>query len=89
MYRILKIELPNFHYFYSKNPYSGSLGGVRFRLEPGDGQLKAIAWPGPNCMDATDPALLRTEEFALTEEGLETAGEWLTSQCEEWTYKGV
>lgn len=79
----MKIELPNFHYFHSKNPYSGSVGNFRYRLVPEDDLLKVTAWPGVNCMDATDPELLRREEFPLTKEGEESAEEWLLKQFQD------
>ena len=77
------MELPNFHYFRSKNMFRGSLGGFRYRLEPDGELLRGIAWAGPNCMECTDPERLHREEFPLTEAGLEEARAWLSRKCAE------
>lgn len=70
-------EIPNLHYFRSKNSFSGSSGLFRYRLDP-DGELLCVAaWFGPNCMERTDEEKILKKEFPLDTDGLEAAVSWL------------
>lgn len=70
-------EIPDLHYFRSKNSFSGSRGFFRYRLDPDGEQLRAAAWFGQNCMERTEEAAVRKKEFPLDEDGLEAAAAWL------------
>lgn len=70
-------EIPNFHYFKSKNPFSGSRGKLRYRIEPVEEGLQASAWVGPNCMEKTDDSSIRRQQYELSEDGLQAAVNWL------------
>lgn len=70
-------DIPNLHYFRSGNPFSGSNGRFRYRIEAEGEALTASAWRGPYVMSATPEAEIRREAFPLTEQGLSAAEEWL------------
>jgi len=84
------IFVPLLHYFKSKNNYSGSEGGMRYRIMPSkrtvtaeDGSEKEESiltvdiWPDPWTIEMTDPALRSQKIFPLTDEGRAEAAEYL------------
>ncbi len=70
-------EIPNLHYFRSKNSFSGSSGLFRYRLDPDGELLRAAAWFGPDCMDRTEEKKILKKEFPLDADGLGAAVSWL------------
>ena len=65
--------------FLEKSPYTGSKGGLRFRLEKVSPEaeegkqtklIKCICWPGPFSYEHTDSELMKEESFSFSEEGL-------------------
>lgn len=77
-------------YYVNGNPLTGSDGNLRFCIasvmvdaegkelkKPVD--LLVTAWPGPNCLEATDDELKQRNVFPLNEEGLTAAIEWLNT----------
>ena len=89
------------HYEYGE-AYFGSHKGMRYRLarEPlenvkftpvdqrGSATLMATVWPEPNAYGKTDPSLMTSEHFEISQEGLEEAVKWIndqyTSRLGEW-----
>ena len=92
---------PLSHYEYGE-AYFGSFKGMRYRLarEPlenvkftpldkrGPATLMATVWPEPNSYAHTEDSLKTTENFEVSQEGLEKAVEWIneqyTSRENEW-----
>jgi hypothetical protein len=92
---------PLSHYEYGE-AYFGSFKGMRYRLarEPlenvkftpidqrSPATLMATVWPEPNAYGRTNPELMTTEHFEVSQEGLEKAVEWInnqyTSRESEW-----
>ena len=90
------------HYEYGE-AFFGSYKGMRYRLarEPlenvffvkkedrGPATLMATVWPEPNSYACTDPLLMTSEHFEVSQEGLENAVKWINEQYEsriaEWT----
>ncbi len=93
---------PLSHYEYGE-AYCGSYKGMRYRLarEPlenvkftpldkrGPATLMATVWPEPNSYAHTDDSLKTTENFEVSQEGLEKAVQWIndqyTSRESEWS----
>ena len=98
----LKSFFPLSHYEYGE-AYFGSYKGMRYRLarEPlenvkftpldkrGPDTLMATVWPEPNSYAHTDDSLKTTENFEVSQEGLEKAVQWIndqyTSRESEWS----
>ncbi|MGI5893429.1 MAG: hypothetical protein ACOX6P_02445 [Candidatus Merdivicinus sp.] len=70
-------DIPNFHYFYSGNSFSGSAGKLRYRLQPAEDGLCAVAWFGSNCLEKTEESDIRQQNFSADEKGLAEAIQWL------------
>lgn len=93
---------PLSHYEYGE-AFFGSYKGMRYRLarEPlenvkftpldkrGPATLMATVWPEPNSYAHTDDSLKTTENFEVSQEGLEKAVQWIndqyTSRESEWS----
>ena len=81
------------HYEYGE-AYFGSHKGMRYRLarEPlenvkftpvdqrGPATLMATVWPEPYAYCKSDPSLMRSENFEVSQEGLEEAVKWINDQ---------
>lgn len=79
--------IPLLHYFKSKNQYSGSHNGMRYLFSPEkrtiadpdtqeEKEISVLAvtiWPEPWGLESTDPALRRTVDFPLSEDGIRQA----------------
>ena len=90
------------HYEYGE-AYFGSHKGMRYRLarEPlenvffvkkedrGPATLMATVWPEPYAYAKTDPKLMTSENFEVSQEGFEKAVQWINDQYEsrksEWS----
>ncbi len=83
------------HYEYGEAFY-GSYKGMRYRLarEPlenvvfvpvdkrGPATLLATVWPEPKAYGQTDKSLMTSENFEVSQEGLEAAVAWINEQWE-------
>jgi hypothetical protein len=65
-----------------KEEYTGSHKGMRFRLCKADDQLQATVYPEPYSWDATPEEQKESEYFALSDEGVEQAVDWLNTMYE-------
>ena len=90
------------HYEYGE-AFFGSYKGMRYRLarEPLENvkfvpvdkrepaTLMATVWPEPYSYGVTDKSLMTSENFEVSQEGLEAAVAWINQQYEsrvsEWT----
>jgi hypothetical protein len=71
-----EIYLPTLHWFENDNKFSGSSGALRFMLTPQGETIRAELWHGLYCYEKSEMEL--TEEFPLTQEGIEQIRAWLT-----------
>lgn len=80
--------------FYKKNPFAGSRGNLRYRIEnfkeedgvDGKGKpkfkivgLRVITFPGPFSYDNTDDSYKETKDFPFTTEALDEITDYLNS----------
>lgn len=70
--------------FLKKTEYTGSHGGMRYRLEgvaEEEGRaLKATLWPEPFSYAATPNEQKQSEKFEFSEEGILAAVDWMNAQ---------
>ena len=70
--------------FLKKSRFTGSEHHMNYMLEKCSKEeetyLRATVWPGPNCYDKTPEDVKVMETFAVTEEGLLQAQEWMNGQ---------
>jgi len=57
------LEISRVGYYRSGNPFTGSHGSLRYRIEPEEDTLHVYTWTQDLCFDLAD--------FPLSEEGLE------------------
>lgn len=80
------IDKEKFHIlnYIKKEEYSASMEGMRYMLKKKDteegAKLEVIIWPEPYCYARTEEEKKQRREFALTEEGVGEAAEWLNQQ---------
>ncbi len=81
-----ELFFPVLSHFLNKNPWSASLGRLRFRVIPsfpeeGEPILTAELWEGPWAYEFSTVEETRT--FPLTEEGLVQLPQWLEEKARE------
>lgn len=69
--------------FFKKEPYAGSMKGMRYRLKKEEAGLEVTVYPEPYCYEATPEEQKTKEVFPFSEEGREQAVEWINQQYEE------
>ncbi len=79
--------LPTLHWFAMKNPFTGSSGNFRYKIQPNvvmatakevdfdASSIHAEFWHGPFCYDKSE--MEGSNDFPMTEEGRETMKAWL------------
>ena len=67
---------------YLKNNTFEPLENVKFTPvdQRGPATLMATVWPEPNAYGKTDPSLMTSEHFDVSQEGLEEAVQWINDQ---------
>lgn len=82
-----EIYLPTLHWFAMGNPFTGSLGELRFKAKPnvvmlnakevdfGQSSISCEYWHGPFCYEKSE--MEAAETFPMSEEGRETMRRWL------------
>ena len=73
-------DIPPILFFQSKNPFTGSRGRFRFRIEPGE-SLHVSIWEGPYCFEKSE--ILETNDFPLDAEGREAMLAWLEEKSRQ------
>lgn len=77
--------------FLKKSPYTGSKGGMRFRMEKAEeGEeekkqtvLLCSVWPEPFAYEETDPEKIVRKSFAFSDPGIEDSILWLNEEMEK------
>lgn len=81
-------DLLNLNFYRYRKPFTGSVGNMRYRIEPVcDENKKPVAlrltvWPGPNAFDTTEDELKESFEEEFSEETMEHFTEFLNSAAE-------
>ncbi len=74
--------------FYKKEPFTGSLNGMRYRIalkkkeEPEQEFLEVVLYPDEFCFEKTDESVKQYYEFPYSEEGLVQITAFLNEQAE-------
>ena len=80
--------------FLKKSAYTGSKGGLRFRLERAEKEpedeggekkvyIRCLYWPGPFAYDHADKESMGEEQFPFSEEGLMSICSFLSGRLHE------
>ena len=75
--------------YVKKEPYTGSFGGQRFKLEkyvPAEGEdavLRLWLWPGPLCFEKTEEDKRSFNDYSMDQAGLDSAVDRLMEMQEE------
>ena len=74
--------------FYKKEPFTGSLNGMRYRIalkkkeDPEQEFLEVVLYPDEFCFEKTDESVKQYYEFPYSEEGLVQITAFLNEQAE-------
>ena len=75
--------------FFKKEAYTGSMNGMRYRINKEEEGLLVTVYPQPYCYGATPDEKKTKAVFPFSEEGREQALEWINEQFTEkqdlWT----
>ncbi len=85
MYKIESNDIFSYNYYTYKEPFTGSLNGMRYRVsrkEKSEEEVvfEVVTWPEPYAEAYTDDALKEYAEFPFTEEGKEDVVEHLNRE---------
>lgn len=69
--------------FFKKEAYTGSMSGMRYRINKVEEGLEAVVYPEPYCYEATPDEQKTKMIFPFSEEGREQAVDWINQQYEE------
>jgi hypothetical protein len=69
--------------FFKKEAYTGSMKGMRYRVNKIEEGLEAVVYPEPYCYEATPDEQKTKTVFAFSDEGLEQIVNWINQQYEE------
>ena len=69
--------------FFKKEAYTGSMNGMRYRVNKIEEGLEAVVYPEPYCYEATPDEQKTKAVFDFSDEGLEQIVNWINQQYEE------
>lgn len=69
--------------FFKKEAYTGSMKGMRYRINKEEDGLLVTVYPQPYCYEATPDEKKTKAVFPFSEEGREQALEWINEQFTE------
>ncbi|MEY8352715.1 GNAT family acetyltransferase [Lachnospiraceae bacterium 54-53] len=69
--------------FFKKEAYTGSIKGMRYRIQKGGEGFEAVVYPEPYCYEATPEEQKTRAFFPFTEEGRELVVDWINEQYEK------
>lgn len=69
--------------FFKKEAYTGSMNGMRYRINKVEEGLEAAVYPEPYCYEATPEEQKIKMIFPFSEEGRQQAVDWINQQYEE------
>lgn len=69
--------------FFKKEAYTGSMNGMRYRVNKIEEGLEAVVYPEPYCYEATPDEQKTKTVFDFSDEGLEQIVNWINQQYEE------
>lgn len=76
-------KLPGLVFVKANKSYTGSHGGMWYRLAVEEDQFLATVWPLPWCFEKTDDAEKNSAAFPLTEAGMHEAEAWFDQQYDQ------
>lgn len=68
--------------FVKKEPLTGSMAGMRYRLVKDGEKLLVAIWPEPFCFEKTEEGKKQFQEFSFDSAGRLEAIQWLNDQYE-------
>ena len=78
----ITITVPSLVYMRANKSFSGSRGGMWYRLKIEEDMLHACVWPMPWCFEKTDEAEKTFAAFAPDADGLAAARAWIAERYE-------
>lgn len=75
-------SIPGMTMVKANKSYSGSHGGMQWKVRIADDALAVLCWPMPWCLEKTDEALVVQTSVPLSEDGLREAEQWIEQQYE-------
>lgn len=75
--------------FYRKEPFTGSLDGMRYRIslkksgDPETESFQVVLYPDEFCYEKTDESVKQYYEFPFSDEGLEQITAFLNEQADK------
>lgn len=66
--------------FFKKEAYTGSMNGMRYRINKEEEGLEVTVYPQPYCYEATPDEKKTKAVFPFSEEGRQQALEWINEQ---------
>lgn len=66
--------------FFKKEPYTGSMKGMRYRLNKEEEGLLVTVYPQPYCYEATPEEQKTKAVFPFSDEGISEAVDWINEQ---------
>lgn len=69
--------------FFKKEAYTGSMNGMRYRINKVEEGLEAAVYPEPYCYEATPEEQKIKMIFPFSEEGRQQAVDWINQQYKE------
>ena len=79
----ITVAAPSLVYLNANKSFSGSCGGMWYRLGMEGDVLRACVWPLPWCFEKTDEAAKTFADFAPDTDGLAAARAWIAGQYEQ------
>lgn len=77
------VTAPSMVYLRANKSFSGSIGGMWYRLSVESEALCAYVWPMPWCFEKTDDTEKTSADFPPDEDGLAAARAWIAAQYEQ------
>lgn len=73
------LDIEKFWFYKSGNPFTGSAGKLRFKIQPKDDSLLLYTWSSDLCFELAEHG--EPVAYSLSEEGLEQVRTALTEQA--------
>ena len=75
--------IPGMTMIKANKSYSGSHGGMQWKVRVAGDELEVLCWPMPWCLEKTDETRVTRTSVVCSEEGLRDAEAWVEAQYEQ------
>ncbi len=75
--------IPGMTMVKANRSYSGSHGGMQWKVRLAENGLEVLCWPMPWCLEKTDETLVTRGEVPFSEDGLREAEAWIEARYED------